>query len=53
MANEVESAMSKGNVQWECVKMLQVVTHGHKPVLVNTSVDGNGNTLSNHNDIAI
>ena len=50
MASEAESAMSKGNVQWECMKKLQVVTHGHKPVQVNTSVDENGNALSNHND---
>ena len=54
VANEAESAISnlyKGNVQWECMKRLQVAYHGHKPLQVNTIVDENGNILSNHSDV--
>ena len=47
-ANEAESAMSKGNVQWECIKKSQILTRGCEPVQVNTIVDENGDTLSNH-----
>ena len=53
VANEAKSAMSKGNVQWECMKKLQVVTRGRKPVQVNTIVDENGNALSNHKDVCV
>ena len=44
MANEAVSVISKGNVKWECMKKLQVVYRGHKPLQVNTIVDENGNT---------
>ena len=33
VANEAESVMSKGNVQWECMKKLQVVYHGRSILL--------------------
>ena len=56
VANEAESAISnlyKGNVQWECMKklQLQVAYCSCKPLQVNTIVDENGNTLSNHSDV--
>ena len=51
VANEAESAMSKGNVQWEFMKKLQVAYCSCKSLQVNTIVDENGNTLSNHSDI--
>ena len=46
-----ESAISKGNVQWECMKKLQVAYHGCKPLQINTILDKNGNTLSNLSDV--
>ena len=51
MVNEAEFAMSNGNIQWKCTKKLRVVYHGHKPLQVNTIIDENVNTLSNHSDV--
>ena len=53
VANQAESAMSKGNVKWECMKKLQVVYHGCKPLQVNAIIDENDNTLSNHGDVCV
>ena len=45
--------MSKGNVQREYMKKLQVVYCNLKPLHVNTIVDENDNILSIHSDVCI
>jgi len=32
VSNEAETAMKRGSVQWDCIKELQIVYCGHKPV---------------------
>ena len=32
MLAQVESSMSKGGVQWECMKELQFIHRGHQPM---------------------
>ena len=51
MTEQAESAMKKGCVQWECMKKLQLVYGGRKPVRVTTIVDEKGNALSSPADI--
>ena len=53
VSNEAETAMKRGSVQWDCIKKLQIVYRGCKPIhsQVSAIVDENGNTLSSHGDV--